>query len=53
MLFLVNKFRVGDVLYGIKILLLLPHDSVGSACKMKALSPFAKGDLAYQCFISS
>lgn len=36
MLFLVNKFRGGDVLYGIKILLLLlPHDSIGSACKMK------------------
>lgn len=51
MLFLVNKFRGGDVLYGIKILLLLlPHDPIGSACKMKKkqLGPFAKGHLAYQ-----
>jgi len=48
MLFLVNKFKAGDVLYGIKILLLLPHDSIGSAGKMKTLSPFAEGHLAYQ-----
>lgn len=43
MLYLVNKFRGGDVLYGIKILLLLPHDSIGSACEMKTFSPFAEG----------
>lgn len=49
MLFLVNKFRGGDVLYGIKILLLLlPHDSIGSACKMekKTTRPICKGAFA-------
>lgn len=48
MLVLVNKFRGGDVLYGIKILPLLPHDSIGSAHKMKTLSRFAEGPSAYQ-----